>query len=157
MEKRKTVLELRNEIGVYNNRLNSFIETFGLKIFYDKYLYNSKVYDLRDYHEIKDEFYELIISLKSRIREYEDDFYKWKSPLYISNKIGIEINTVIDYLNNNKNNTTVFNSKKRNLINNQFTANSEVNHISCYQILKEIQTEYLHAKIDENINNKTCA
>src|SRR5690606_23000329 len=116
MEKRRTIFELRNEIGVYNNRLNSFIETFGLKVFYERYLYNTKVHDLRDYHEIKDEFWELMISLKNRIREYEDDFYRWKSPSFISNKIGVEIDIIVDYLNNNKSNITVFNSKKRNFI-----------------------------------------
>ena len=87
----KKVLEIRNEIGVYNNTLNKFIKTYELKIFNLKYLNDYTLKELRDYHEVKDELYSLLISLKNSLREYSSDYYAWKSLNEIAKKENIEV------------------------------------------------------------------
>jgi len=105
---KKTILELRNEIGVYNNILNLYIQTFDLDIFNEKYFYLPLTYgmtdnqDLRDYNECKDELFSLMLNQKEKIREFSVDYYRWKTPKYISEFTKIELSRVLDFLNENK-------------------------------------------------------
>ena len=91
------VQDLVRDIGVCNKTLNNYLNTFNIKYKSNKYLLNTAVYDLRDYHIITKNFYELILSHKNSLLEYEEDYYKWKSIRYISNKIGFDLKRVLNY------------------------------------------------------------
>lgn len=95
-----SVQNLMDEIGVYNKTLNNYLDTFNIDYKSPKYLLNPKVFDLRNYHLITKSFYDFIINQKTRISEYEQDYYKSKSVKYISNKIDATFDEVLLYLNN---------------------------------------------------------
>lgn len=145
-----TILELRNEIGTYNNLLNKYIQTFDLQIFNLKYCNNYKLKELRDYHEVKPELYVLLISNSEQIREYHKDYYEWKNPKSIAEKINVDLQMVIDYLNKNKSNLfpltisfgiTPFYEDIRKTNSDLIEVETEMKKISSYQILKDIQLE----------------
>ena len=161
----KKVLEIRNEIGVYNNTLNKFIKTYELKIFNLKYLNDYTLKELRDYHEVKDELYSLLISLKNSLREYSSDYYAWKSLNEIAKKIDVDINDLLAFFNENKSElfdvTFTFAEKGkthkkiyldiRNWENEIFTETTQVKKISSYQILKDLQLKLRWEKININL------
>lgn len=153
---RKTILQIRNELGIYNNILNMYVKIFGMRIFSEKYLFSPNVYDLRDYHEIKDELYYLLISQKDKIQEFSKDYYKWKSPKYISEKIGINLNILLSFLNMYKldfleaeGTIDIFDPKSelvverflnvRKMIDDIIFEDTEIKKISSYGILKRIE------------------
>ena len=149
----RTVLEVRNEIGVNNKLLNHFIVTFDLNIKMPKYLFKTDIYDLRDYYEVKDEFYKMLFSLKSELKFYSKDYYAWKTPLYISRITGIEEEIVLEYLNENFSSfflkSYYYNSEQNRMISDYYNirffekgivnSKSEIKEISSFRILKEIQ------------------
>ena len=159
-----TILQLRKEIGVYNYALNGFINTFELKIFNEYYLLNHKVTELRDYHEIKEILHIKLISHRQLIVEYEKDYKKWKSMEYISKKINVNIDTLINYFNAKK---TIVPSLKEHeypklietyqklnyilkLEDNKVAKKSEIKMISSYQIMKELQLNNRYLTIKKN-------
>lgn len=145
-----TILELRNEIGTYNNLLNKFIQTFDLKIFNLKYCNDHKIKELRDYHEVKPELYVLLISNIEKIRAYHHDYYEWKTPKKIAEKINVDLQVVLDYLNKNKSNLfpltislgiNPFYHDIRKTNSDIIEVETEMKKISSYQILKDIQLD----------------
>jgi len=162
----KTVLETRNEIGVYNNLLNNFIKTFDLKIFNQRYLPIYAIRELRDYHEIKNELYDLLISKSEQIREYSNDYYSWKSPIYIAQKMGLSLSDILEYLNkdkgdffqlshfynlNTKNQTSIY-TDIRKTVDNVIYENSEIKKVSSYEIFKNIQLVKMWERLNLTTN-----
>jgi hypothetical protein len=163
----KTIEEIRTEIGVYNKTLNNYIRIFNLQIFNKIHLETYNVLELRDYHIAKQELIELLNKRGRQLKEFELDYYKWKSPNYIAEKIGINVQLVLKYLNQNKskieipkgnldliNGTISFVETGKDNIkyteNDEFTLKSEINHFSSYQVFRDIQLENLENLIIKN-------
>lgn len=91
----RKIFEIRDEIGVYNKTLNNYIRTFNLKIFNKEYLEDWNIVELRDYHFAKPKLTEFLYSRKNQIIEFESDYYKWKSPSEIADKIEINVDKII--------------------------------------------------------------
>ena len=154
----KTILEVRHELGISTNLiLNSFIKTFDLKIFNTIYINDPKKFnwsyrELRDYHPISDNLYNLLYSMRAEIVAYSRDYYKWKSIHEIAEKIKKDPIAIINYLNNNAPifykssqgnyapnlNVMIYNKDIRKLENNNITLETEIKHFSSFEILKGI-------------------
>jgi len=167
--KMKTVGSIREEIGVYNKTLNNYIRTFNLKVFNKKYLVDYKwdgYYQLRDYHQATPELEEYLQLHKSRLVEYERDYYSWKTPVEIALKIDMSVETVLDYLNRNISRFEYFhvegndfNKQPRvfekagynnltGVIDDKIVETSRVKEFSSYQLLQDLQ----HARLEELID-----
>lgn len=144
--KAKTLGEARKELHIkYNLTINNYVKTFDLNLQKNIYFVKPQLNDIRDYQEIKDKLYQLLMSNRDLIKEYEKDYYRWKSPKEISIKIGIELDIVLKKLNELKFGIYLIPKRRydniKNMENNTIVENSKFNQISSYEIMKRIQID----------------
>lgn len=144
-----TIKDLRGELNVYNNILNHFIYSFDLELLDENYGFIKKIPDLRDYTEVSDELYKLLIAHKEEISQFSTDYYEWKTAKTIAQKININVEDILSFLNKIAwRGQTIYPTEKT--ISRRFpdmhkfngieiTEETEIKKISSYWLLKHFQ------------------
>ena len=132
-----TINEFCKNINVTQYIIKYYSITFDIDLFSNKYLVNNTSGWISDLDTITPEFITYFTKFQDEILEYEYDFFAIKKIEDIADKINVDVNQILNYLNNRKSYIKSYYLSE----NNEFVITSKIEKISSYQILKEIQLE----------------
>lgn len=146
MEKKYTIEDFRKLVNVYIHTIVEYAMVFNIDLFTEKYLFKPQNKNLQNGRLITLAFLDCFIPLKAHLKEYEKDKYMLKTPDYIAKKTNTDIDLVINYLENQKQNfdNTDFRGFTEN---DKLTPETKVKAISSYKIAKDIYTENLEKRL----------
>lgn len=158
----KTLGQVRKELKIkYKLTVINYGKTYDIQYQTKKYCVKPMLnvvqgsHYIGDTQEITKELYNLLLSEKDLIREFEKDYYRWKSPKDISIVICVELDLVLKKLNEKKFiriwDLKEVNRNINNMENNVIVENTTLNQVSSYQILKQIQLDKRYSRIKNSI------
>lgn len=130
-----------------------YCKTFEFDLFSDRYLEDSSITVFDDKTKVKQELINYFMPLKEDLLTYKYDFYKMKSVEAIANKVGVNPDRVMAYIERNK---TSFTKEQLTGLSEfgDVTLKTQVKEISSYKILKELHIVERNLLLSKNTNER---
>ena len=135
--------EFRNkELVGTNGLVNEFMRAFDLRLL--NFMSNEDKGvgpEVRDYYDINEVGQNYMLGLKENFEAFKKDYYNQKSAFEIAKRIDIDIDIVYRYVKNRTYSEEGYHIQPVKTMTsfNDFNENSEVNFLSSFQILRDIQ------------------
>ena len=139
------------ELNVYNHTINNFNRVFDLTIC--DYVPNNygKIFEIRDYHDISEAGTKFLLSLKEELKLFQGDYYDWKTPKDIAERIGEDVELVIKYAKKYYVTNDGIPLGFAKLGEEGYSSNSRTERLSSFQILKDIQMDRRYSQLKKLI------
>lgn len=166
-----TIGAIRKDLNVYNKTINNYVRTFDLFQIFQANMEPKILNGIRDSNTINKKLFDFLFSHKDKIKEFEKDYYKYKTILEVSKKIGIDTQIIIDYIQERLCTFLILRQKEIKEINKNviMKIDGDANYIcpenkglihentilfkmSSYELYKKIQAVYIKKIIQENSN-----
>ena len=161
-----TLLDIRRETGINNNCFNKYIETFDLFQSFNGHVLEAHPYRIQDYKEVEEHFKKMFVSNLENLIKYQTDYYANKSVKTVANRIDVDIDILLKYLNKNISRFLILNTaqpskggitqitrldgSKRGVLDQKVEVNKEtiLNKISSFQIFKEMTYSKMNYQLE---------
>lgn len=132
------ISQFTSKVIQYLDVFQDYCQTFEFDLFCEKYLENPSIASLDEKTKIKQELINHFLPLKRDLLTYQYDYFTMKSVEDIANKVGVNPDRVMAYIERNKTRFTKDNIKGLSEFG-DVTKKTQVKNISSYKVLKELQ------------------